>query len=115
VSLHSTPSRSLAGRAARAAGIPASPPPPTAKDPIARLEILSGCLVHTRDLSVRVYFLPGVSVQKKNSNSVAVLLILVNCVENHGNFRKIKTNFVGLVVKNTKSFVILTWSDSGYF
>jgi hypothetical protein len=53
VSLHSTQSRSPARSAAGAAGFPASPQPPAAKDPIAGLKILAGCFVWTRDLSVR--------------------------------------------------------------
>jgi hypothetical protein len=36
---------------------------------------------------------PGASSQKYNSNSVAVFLILVNCVENHRKIRKMQSLF----------------------
>jgi hypothetical protein len=50
---------------------------------------------------------PGASSQKYISNSVAVFLILVNCVENRKKIRKCKANFVGFVVNYSTTFVIL--------
>jgi hypothetical protein len=39
-------------------------------------------------------FFPGSLLQKGNSNSVAIFLILVNCVENHRKIRKMQGQFL---------------------
>jgi hypothetical protein len=54
-------------------------------------------------------------VQEYIFYSVANLQKLVKGVENRRKFRKLQNQFVGFSVKNTTTFVILTWSDSGYF
>jgi hypothetical protein len=46
---------------------------------------------------------------------VSILQELVKCVENRRDSEKCKTNFVGFMVENTMTFVILTSSVSGYF
>jgi hypothetical protein len=55
----------------------------------------------------------GTRLQRKLSRFLYQLVQRVRksikIVENSKNF---KTNFVGFVVKNTKTFVILTWSES---
>jgi hypothetical protein len=86
-----------------------------AKGPIARLEILVGSLMQTRDLSARVYFFPGASVQCGSSIVNPLSKKLVKCVEIRIKFRKFQNQFFGFMVENTTTFVILTWSDSEYF
>jgi hypothetical protein len=83
-----------------------------AKGPIARIEILEGSLVQTRDLSARVYFFPGASVQSGSSIVNPHLQKLVKCVENRRKFRQLKTSFFGFLVENNTTFVILACSDS---
>jgi hypothetical protein len=64
---------------------------------------------------VMIEIFPGASVQKGIFTSVCNLLKLVKFLEICRKLRKCKLNFVGTVVKSTTTFVILTWSDSGYF
>jgi hypothetical protein len=56
----------------------------------------------------------GASVQTGSSIVNYLVQKLVKCVGIRRKFRNFKTNFVGFVVKNTTTFVILTWSGSGY-
>jgi hypothetical protein len=50
----------------------------------------------------------GVSVLNHNFNSVAISLILVNCVENSRKIKKkCKTNFFRFMVNDPTTFVIL--------
>jgi hypothetical protein len=60
-----------------------------------------------RDYIARLRFFPGSLLQKVNSNSKTLWLILVNCVENHRKIKKCKTNFVGFEVNYATTFVIL--------
>jgi hypothetical protein len=60
-----------------------------------------------RDYIAKGQFFSRASTQKYISNSVAVFLILVNCVENHRKSEQYKANFVGFMVNYTTNFVIL--------
>jgi hypothetical protein len=60
----------------------------------------------------RGYFCKSVEISRDPgakfiSNSSGDLLNLVKCVENRRKFRKCKLNFVGFVVKNPTTFVML--------
>jgi hypothetical protein len=62
---------------------------------------------HPRGDIAKKSIFPRVFLQKGISNSVAVFLILVNCVENYRKSEKYKANFVGFVVNYSTTFVIL--------
>jgi hypothetical protein len=55
----------------------------------------------------RISKLLGALVQAGNFNSICVLLILVNYIENRKKSEKCKPNFIGFLVKNNTTFVIL--------
>jgi hypothetical protein len=72
-------------------------PPPRRRfapgDPIASSLFFPGSWVQSKDLSLRNLKLSGAGLQKWISNSKAILLNLVNCVENRRKIRKIQTQF----------------------
>jgi hypothetical protein len=81
-------------------------------DDIARFANFLGSFVQSKGMVVNLQKLPGASAQNCNFNSVTDLQKLVKFVENSENC---KMNFVGFMVANTTTFIILTSSDSGYF
>jgi hypothetical protein len=55
---------------------------------------------------------PRASLQLVTQIVKVLWLFLVNCVENHRKIRKMKSNFVGFVVKYPTTFVILAGANT---
>jgi hypothetical protein len=67
-------------------------------------------MLQTKGICVRTGKLPRAWLKTKNFNSKAVFLILVKSIENRRKIRKMQTNFVGRLVKNTTTFLKLVYA-----
>jgi hypothetical protein len=75
------------------------------KGHIARSWVFSGCFVRIEGIFVKPEKIPGTCRQKWFLNSDGFWLNIVNFVENHIKFKKMKTNFFGFLLKNPTTFV----------
>jgi hypothetical protein len=80
---------------------------PMAKGRIARLWVFPGSFVQSRGICGSPGKHPGVSVKKRNFNSIITLMILVKSLEKVEKSEKCKLNFCRLEVKSTATLIKL--------
>jgi hypothetical protein len=104
-----------AGHGRRLAGFWPDRRRPAPEHPIASPQNFPGVHLRNKGISVTLWKILGVCLKVCSEIVFDLLQKLVKCVEIRRKFRKLQNKFCWICGENNITFVILTWSDSGYF